>query len=169
MPDNYISVGILRKPHGLSGAFSFILTRELKSLKKYPPHFFLEIKGAFMPYFVSKIDLKDIFNGYINFEDVTKIEEARTLTNSELYLDEKVVTTFFKKAADEYGFLIGYTAFDKERELGPIVGILSHPAQILAEIDVNGTEVLIPLVDDLVLDIDRRKKKIIFDVPEGLI
>jgi 16S rRNA processing protein RimM len=169
MPDNYISVGILRKPHGLSGAFSFILTRELRSLKKHPTHFFLEVRGAFIPYFVSKIDLKDIFNGYINFEDVMTVEDARPLVNSELFLEEKVVSTFFKKAADEYGFLIGYTAYDKENELGLVKDILSHPAQILAEVDVKGEDVLIPIVDDLVIDIDKRKKKIVFDVPEGLI
>ena len=169
MSDNYISVGMLRKPHGLSGAFSFVLTRELRSLKKHPNHFFLEVRGAFIPYFVSKVDFKDIFGGYINFEEVTNLELAKVLTNSELYLDEKTISTFFKKAADEYGFLIGYTAFDKETELGTIQDIISHPAQILVEINVKGTEVLIPLVDDLVLDIDKRKKKIIFDVPEGLI
>jgi len=169
MSDTYTSVGILRKPHGLSGAFSFMLTRELKSLKKYPTHFFLEVKGTFVPYFVSKIDLKDIFSGYINFEDVDTVEKAKALVNSELYLDEKAVSTFFKKAAEEYDFLIGYAAYDKENELGLITGILSHPAQILAEISVNGNEVLIPIVDDLVLDIDKRKKKIVFAVPEGLI
>ena len=169
MPDSYTSVGILRKPHGFSGAFSFVLTRELKSLKKYPPHFFVEVKGTYIPYFVSKFDLKDIFGGYITFEEVSKIEDARALVNSDLYLDDKMISTFFKKDADEYGFLIGYTAYDKETELGPVAGILSHPAQILAEITVNGAEVLIPLVDDLVLEIDKRKKKIVFDVPEGLI
>jgi len=169
MPDSYTSVGILRKPHGLSGAFSFVLTRELRSLKKYPPHFFLEVKGTYIPYFVSKFDLKDIFGGYITFEVVTKIEDARSLVNSDLYLDNKAISTFFKKDADEYGFLIGYTAYDKETELGPVVDILSHPAQILAEVQVHNTEVLIPLVDDLIIDIDKRKKKIVFDVPGGLI
>jgi 16S rRNA processing protein RimM len=169
MSDNYTSVGILRKPHGLSGAFSFMLTRELKSLKKYPNHFFLEVKGTFIPYFVSKIDLKDIFSGYINFEDVNSVEKAKVLVNSELYLDEKAVSTFLKKVAEEYSFLIGYTAYDKETELGPIQDILSHPAQILAEISVNGNEVLIPIVDDLVIEIDKRMKKIVFDVPVGLI
>jgi 16S rRNA processing protein RimM len=169
MSDSYTSVGILRKPHGLSGAFSFMLTRELKSLKKYPTHFFLEVKGTFIPYFISKVDFKDIFSGYMSFEDVSKVEDAKALVNSELYLDEKTVSTFFKKAADEYDFLIGYTAYDKETELGLVTGILSHPAQILAEINVNGNEVLIPIVDDLVIEIDKRKKKIVFDVPEGLV
>jgi ribosomal 30S subunit maturation factor RimM len=34
---------------------------------------------------------------------------------------------------------------------------------------LDGEEVMIPLVDDLVLDIDKRKKKIVFAVPDGLI
>ena len=169
MSDSYTSVGILRKPHGLSGAFSFMLTRELKSLKKYPPHFFLEVKGAFIPYFIAKVDLKDIFSGYINFEDVDTVEKAKALVNSDLYLDEKAVSIFFKKVAEEYDFLIGYTAYDKEIELGQVQDSLSHHAQILAEINVNGSEVLIPIVDDLVIEIDKRKKKIVFDVPLGLI
>jgi 16S rRNA processing protein RimM len=169
MPDSYTSVGILRKPHGLSGAFGFIFTRELKSLKKYPPHFFIEVKGSYIPYFVSKIDLKDIFTGYISFEEVTKLEQAKPLVNSDLYLDDKGVSTFFKKEAVEYDYLIGYTAYDNETELGPIVEILSHPAQILVSVNVKGSEVLIPLVDDLLLSIEKRKKKIVFDVPEGLI
>jgi 16S rRNA processing protein RimM len=169
MPDTYTSVGILRKPHGLSGAFSFVLTRELKSLKRHPTHFFLEVRGAYIPYFISKIDLKDIFAGYINFEEVTKLEQAKPLVNSGLYLDSQTVSAFFKKEAAEYDYLIGYTAYDKETALGPISEILSHPAQILVSVTMNGTDVLIPLVDDLVIDIDKRKKKIIFDVPDGLI
>jgi 16S rRNA processing protein RimM len=100
---------------------------------------------------------------------VATVEEAKALVNSDLYLEEKAVSSFFKKSADEYGFLIGYTAYDKEKALGLVKGILSHPAQILAEIDVNGSDILIPIVDGLVLEIDKRKKKIVFDVPEGLI
>jgi hypothetical protein len=53
MADNYTSVGKIRKPHGLSGAFNFTLTRELKSLRKYPTHFFMEVKGGFVPYFIA--------------------------------------------------------------------------------------------------------------------
>ena len=169
MPDTYISVGKLKKPHGLNGAFSFSLARELKSLKKVPPHFFVEIKGNFIPYFVKNIDLKDIHSGYISFEEITKPEEARDLVNMELYLEEQKVNTFFKKDADEYGFLVGFTAYDKETLLGTIDEVMDMPGQVLVMLTVNDQEVMIPLADDLVLDLDKRKKRITFDVPEGLI
>jgi 16S rRNA processing protein RimM len=169
MADTYTSVGILRKPHGLSGAFNFTLTRELKSLKKYPTHFFLEVKGGFVPYFVSSFDTKDMFKGLISFEEVVSVEEAKRLAGSELYLDDKTIASFFKKDVDDYGFLIGYMAYDEDRELSVIEAIETLPGQVLAVLTLDGEEVMIPLVDDLVLDIDKRKKKIVFAVPEGLI
>jgi 16S rRNA processing protein RimM len=169
MNDNYISVGILKKPHGLSGAFNFTLTRELRSLTKAPTHFFVESNGSFIPYFITKIDMKDIFTGWIGLEGITNPEQARPLVNSDLYLDAKSISTFFKKSADEYGFLIGYIACDGDRELGRITEIVSHPAQTLAAVDMAGSEVLIPLVDELITDIDRRRKKIVFALPEGLV
>ncbi|MBS1619177.1 MAG: 16S rRNA processing protein RimM [Bacteroidetes bacterium] len=166
---DHISVGILRKPHGLSGAFNFTLTRELKSLKKYPPHFFIEGKGGLIPYFIASLELKDMFTGLLTLEEVDSIEKAKQLTGSELYLDEKSVASFFKKDTDDYGFLIGYTAWDGERELGTVTAIEEMPGQVLAVIEVAGEEVMVPLVDDLVVEIDKRKKKIIFELPEGLV
>ena len=55
------------------------------------------------------------------------------------------------------------------QNLGPIDEIMELPGQVLVVLQFNGEEVLIPLVDDLVLDLDKRKKKIVFAVPEGLI
>jgi 16S rRNA processing protein RimM len=169
MADNYTSVGILRKPHGLSGAFNFTLTRELKSLKKHPTHFFIEGKGGFIPYFVASFDPSDMFKGLIRFEEISKVEQAKVIAGSELYLDSKTVTSFFKKDVDDYGFLIGYMAYDQDRELSQIEAIETLPGQVLAVLTLDGEEVMIPLVDDLVLDIDKRKKKIVFAVPDGLI
>lgn len=168
MPDNYISVGKIRKPHGLSGAFSFTLVRELKSLKKPPPHFFIQSKGAYIPYFVSHIEMTDIFNGYLQLEDITSPEKAKQLSSSELYLDEKVLNQLFKKDAEDYSDYIGYIAYDKEIELGPIGDILNMPAQVLAVIIKDDQEIMIPMVDDLILEIDKRKKHIRFNVPDGL-
>ena len=142
MTDSYTSVGKLRKPHGLSGAFTFTLTRELKSLKKYPTHFFIEGKGGFIPYFVASFDLKDIFNGLIRFEEVSKVEDAKLLSSSELYLDSKTIVSFFKKDVDDYGFLIGYMAYDRDRELAPIEAIEELPGQVLVVLTLDGEEVM---------------------------
>ena len=165
----YTAVAILRKPHGLSGAFSFVLHREPKTLKKLPPHFFILHKGAYLPHFVTAIELKDLQNGYIQFEEITTPEIAKHFNGSELFVEGNTLSTYFKKAVDDYGYLIGYTAYDSGRELGLLLDIIELPAQVLAVVQVRGHEVMIPLVDDLILSIDKRTKKILFTLPEGLV
>ena len=165
----YTAVGILRKPHGISGAFSFVLHREPKSLKKLPPHFFLQKGGAYLPYFVTTIELKDLKNGYIRFEEVTNPELAKLLNGSELFLEQKTINAYFKKDADDYGYLMGYTIYDGDRELGLIDDIIELPAQVLAIVQVQGNEVMIPLADDLIISIDKRTKRIVFALPDGLV
>jgi 16S rRNA processing protein RimM len=42
-------------------------------------------------------------------------------------------------------------------------------AQPLFEIDKNGIELLIPLIDDFIIDLDRKNKTITLETPEGLV
>ena len=45
----------------------------------------------------------------------------------------------------------------------------SGNAAELFEIDKNGTEILIPLIDDFIIALDREKKSITLETPEGLV
>ncbi len=46
---------------------------------------------------------------------------------------------------------------------------MERPAQTLLSIVYGGEEVLIPLVDDFIVDIKPRKKELYLDLPEGLL
>lgn len=167
--DKYISVGKLRKPHGISGAFGFLLNRELKSLKKIPPHFFLEVKGNYLPYFIQNIELQDIQTGYLTFEEISNREDAKLLSSSDLYLPEKDIKQYFKKDADDLSTYIGYTVFDKEKgEIGIIDDVLDLPLQVMANVKTANGEFMIPITEELIESIDDKKKKIVFIIPEGL-
>ena len=59
-----------------------------------------------------------------------------------------------------------------DENFGP-VGVISNindtTAQALFEIDREGTEVLIPLNDDIIRSVDRNKKTVTVHTPPGLI
>lgn len=170
MADNYISVGKLGKPHGISGAFYFSLSRILKSKKNLPLHFFLENKGTLLPWFVSKIELQGLDTGFIEFEDITTREIAKNHSGKELYLKDTEVEKLFKKDKDDLGFLIGFMLIDETLgEIGPITEIEDSAYQILATVDYNGNEVMIPLADELIVELNKRKKQITLNLPEGLL
>lgn len=165
-----IVVGKLGKPHGVSGAFRFYLQRELKSTKKVPKHFLVQDKGSLLPWFVSKVQWAGGGEGIINFEEITTPEKAKLYSGRELYLSEKEVAAYFKKETEGFEYLTGFTAIDEETGvIGTIEEVIETPAQILLQVNRQGSEVLIPLVDDFVIDINEEEKEILLTLPEGLL
>jgi len=53
--------------------------------------------------------------------------------------------------------------------LGEIKEIIEYPQQEMAAIIIKEKEVLIPLNEQLILEIDEEKKLISMDLPEGLL
>ncbi len=170
MTEQNISVGKLGKPHGLSGAFRFLLHRELKNKKKFPKHFLLQQKGSFLPWFVASVEWLGFQDGFILFEEISVIEKAKQFSGSELFLSEKDATLYFKPEAGEFDYLIGYKAIDEEGgEFGVVNEIIENPGQILCSILQGEKEMMIPFVEEFISNIDKLKKEITFNLPEGLL
>ena len=168
--EKYISVGKIGKPHGLSGAFRFFLDRELKSKNKLPGHFLLNLKGNFMPWFITTMEWTGFNEGYILFEEVSSPEKGKQYTGSELCLSEKDISTYFKKDALSLDYLVGYKVTDEtDGELGVIEEVVENPGQVLLSIKKDGKEIMIPFVEDFILDLNKRKKEITLSLPEGLV
>lgn len=167
MTEPTISVGRLGKPHGLSGAFRFLLTRELKSKGKQPKYLLVGKGGSPIPFFIKTIEWYGLNEGFINFEEITTPEGAKQYSGSELLVYEKDMA-LFKKVSSDFSYLTGYKAADKtEGEIGTIEEVVESPGQIL--LSITGRNVMIPLVDDFVVGINKRKKEIMFNLPEGLL
>ena len=170
MAEPFISVGKLGKPHGISGAFRFLLHLELKNKKKLPNHFMINQKGSFLPWFVKEIEWLGFNEGFILFEEISTPEKAKQYSTCELFLTEKEAESLFKKNVGSIDYLLGYKARDeKEGELGVIEELIENPGQILCSIKGDGNEIMIPLVEEFISKIDKGKKEIIFNLPEGLL
>ena len=171
MAEKTISVGKLGKPHGISGAFRFLLDRPFKNKKKATPYFLIENKGAMTPFFIVSIEWLGLSDGFIQFEEVKSPEEARRYSGTTLYLYEKDCQALFAKNQDQIGFLVGYTIIDEQLgEVGTISELFDNPAQLLASVTkLDGGEVMIPLPDEFIVDINKKKKELTVDLPEGLL
>ena len=168
--EQYISVGKIGKPHGLSGAFRFFLDRELKKKSKIPGHFILSLKGSYTPWFIKTVEWTGFNEGYILFEEVTSPEKGRQYTGTELFLSEKDINTYFKKDALSLDYLVGYKVSDEETgEIGVITEVVENPGQLLLCIENDGKEIMIPFVEDFVIELNKRKKEMLLSLPEGLI
>jgi 16S rRNA processing protein RimM len=66
--------------------------------------------------------------------------------------------------------VIGFTVLDKNHgNIGIITSILDLPQQSLMQIQHGSKEILIPLVDKVLLKVNRSKKELHIQAPEGLI
>jgi 16S rRNA processing protein RimM len=168
--ETYIAIGKLGKPHGISGAFKFLLEREPKSTKKFPAHFMILQEGSYTPWFIKKTEWTGFNAGIILFEEIISPEKARPFNGSILYLSEADAKSFFKESISELDFLIGYKAvLNDEETTGIIEEIIELPGQTLLQVNVNEKEVMIPYVENFIAGINKRKKEIVFSLPEGLI
>lgn len=170
MTTEYLSVGKLRKPHGIHGAFGFLLTHELKNNNNYPSHFFLEKNSSFLPFFIEDFELIDWQSGYIQFEEIKNPEEAKKWSTSDLYLTAADLKKFFKKTVNDLDFLIGFSAITPENIfIGTINSIDEMPGQTMLVLENEGNEILIPLVEDWIADLNKKTKKITLTLPEGFL
>lgn len=130
---------------------------------------FVQVRNSLVPFFVehSQLHKSDLLR--LKFEDVNSEEEADHLIKSELYLPLSLLP---KLEGNKFYFheVIGFTVKDVNfGNIGTITSINDSTAQALFVIDRNGKEILIPMNDEFIKKVNRSKKTIVVETPEGLI
>ncbi len=130
---------------------------------------FIELRNNLIPFFIESSQLHKSELLRIKFEDVSTEEDANAIMKCELYLPLELLP---KLDGNKFYFheVIGFTVKDLNfGDVGIIKGINDMTSQALFEIDREGTEILIPLNDDFIKEVDRKNKIIIVETPPGLI
>ena len=130
---------------------------------------FIAYRNTFLPYFVkhSQLHKSDLLR--VKLEDIDTESDAEALLKSEVYLPLELLP---KLEGNTFYFheIIGFTIKDKHfGDVGIIKSINDSTAQALFEIDRDGVEILIPMNDEFIIEVNRDTETINVDVPEGLI
>jgi len=130
---------------------------------------FIDLKGSLIPFFVEKSQLHKTELLRVKFEDIESEKDADALMKCHLYLP----LSFLPELEEDqfyYHEIIGFTVEDINfGKVGTIKGVNDHTIQPLFEIDRDGIEILIPINDAFISQLDKKNKKIILTTPEGLI
>ncbi|MEY2904853.1 MAG: rRNA processing protein rimm [Bacteroidota bacterium] len=158
--NNLIPLGKIVKPHGAEGFLKLNTSHDIELTGKF---LFIELEGAPVPFLV--IDHKINGLSLILLEDIKNKEEAVQLSGKKIFIQEKDLEEYDLQSDDWIPFLEGFQLIDQHKNLlGKIDEILEYPSQIIAKIG----EQMIPIHEDLILQIDPKKKTIQMDLPEGL-
>jgi 16S rRNA processing protein RimM len=130
---------------------------------------FLDLEGERVPFFIETLELKNKRKAIIRFQDVTTLEDAEVYIGREMYLPVSILPPL---KGDQFYFheVIGFKVLDSRHgDIGILVDILPLPHQSLLQITKGKREILIPLVDEIIQQVDRNTKTIFIIAPEGLI
>lgn len=104
----------------------------------------------------------------VRFKDVT-VEESNVLVGKDLYLPLERLP---KLEGNKFYFheIIGFNVIDEEKgNIGTIREIYDNMTQPIMAIDFGEKEILIPLIDEVISQVDRANKTIHIKAPQGLI
>ncbi len=164
----YFNIGKFVTTFGLKGELVLKHTLGKKtSLKGLTALFVEEKKESFLPWFIESTKIKNEEEIYIKLEGVATREQAIRLTQKQVWLPEADFKKYSSKSSP-ISFL-GYEIVENGNSLGKILEVIEQPHQVLCRIDLNGKEALIPLHEETIVKVDKKKGQVVVDLPEGLL
>jgi len=164
----YFKIGKFVSTFGLKG--ELVLKHNLgkkTSLKGLKAIFVEERKESFIPWFIETAKIKNEEEIYLKLEGINIREQAIKLTQKKVWVPEEDFKKFSAKSSPIN--LLGYNIIEGEQVLGKILEVIEQPHQILCRIELNKKEAYIPLHEETIQKIDKKKQQVIVSLPPGLL
>ena len=162
-------LGKIAKKFSFKGEVLLYLDTDEPELYENMESVFVEFNKNLVPFFIQNSSLHKNDFLRVQFEDVDSEEEADSIINCDVYLPLSMLP---KLSGNKFYFheVIGFEIEDKRLGVfGKIVSNNDTTAQPLFEVLNGEVEMLIPMIDHFLVEIDRKNKKVIMDLPEGLV
>lgn len=174
----FLRIGKIVKPQGIKGEVKVLVTtsdiNRFKSLKNVYLHIDEEASDEIIS---NNIDIKEVIEVkflkdfvILKLKNVDSVEDAEKLRNMSLYVNRE---DSYKLKQNEY-FLADLNGLvvkniDNNEIIGKVTDILETKTQSILVIKNESKEVLIPLVDEFIKNIDLENKLIQVKLLEGMI
>lgn len=162
-------LGHIAKLHGYKGGVSLFL--DVTNPEDYNglDLIFIDINDHLTPFFIEEMRLKNNSFATVNLEGVTDEVAAKKLLRKGVYLPAEVLPEL--EGINFYDHeIVGFKVIDEEHgDIGIMQQVIDLKVNPLLQIDKDGTEVLVPLIEGVIKKVDRKKKELHILAPGGLI
>lgn len=170
--DELIAIGHYNKPHGVAGEISATLDVEWDLLRELSC-LVSDIDGIYVPFFVNAIRPMSGDTVLLTIDGVGNEKDVARLVNRDIYaLKREYRQESIDADADGYplDFLIGFELRDSDgSRVGEITDVDEQTENAIFIIDRDGTDLMVPATDDLIVEFDVDNKVMVMDLPEGLL
>ncbi len=162
-------LGKIAKKFSFKGEVLIYLDTDEPELYENMESVFVELNKNLVPFFILESSLHKNDFLRVKFEDVATEADADAIMGCELFLP----LSFLPKLSGDkfyYHEVIGFEVEDQRLGVvGKIVSINDSTAQPLFEVLNGEVEMLVPMIDQFLVKIDRENKKVVMNLPDGLI
>ena len=164
----YFKIGKIVATHGVDGkvVIKHSLGKQCE-FKNTEALFIEERKDAFLPWFITLARAVNDSETLVSLEGINTKESARAFLQKEIWL----AADDFNKLASATApiSLLGFEVIEDTHSLGIISEVIEQPHQVLCKIFIKGKEVWIPVHDETLKKIDKKRKQVEVSLPDGLI
>lgn len=160
-------IGHITKTHAVQGAVQIELEQGFNEVKKWES-ILVDLDNALVPFFIEEINGKAP-RYFVKFEDITDPEQAQKIVGRDVY----GLPEWLPDYEESFSILdlIDFTVFNQNSELiGKIEDVMeTSPGQYVAEVAYLNQKVMIPIHDDLIIELNELDKTISLNLADGLL
>ncbi len=163
---NFFEFGYFAKTHGHQGALRAKYTGDFPDNYKNLESVFIEENEQPVPFFIQTLSWKGD-HILINLQGIESKEAAERFIGKKILLPEDLLPEL--EEGDYFLHeLIGLIVIDKDYgELGRVTAYFDQTPQTMIQIDYKGKDLLIPMVDEFILELDIEEGLIQTKLPGG--
>ncbi|MGB3467591.1 MAG: ribosome maturation factor RimM [Cyclobacteriaceae bacterium] len=165
--DDCYLLGNVTKAHGLRGEIQLYLDVDTPDSYQELESIFILMNNKLVPFFIETLQINNN-KALVKLEGVETREESEALAGKEVYLPLSFLPTL-----DDHQFyyheIVGYDFSDKDEVIGKVESVITLSAQTLLTVRVGKDEVLVPLQDDIITEVDKSNQQIKAILPDGLL
>ena len=160
--------GKIVKKVGFKGHISLKLTDQYPIDYKQMVQIYLDFQGAFVPFLIEDIHSNGKFLK-AKLVGVDTEPKADNLIGKTYYLPKSLIPK--SKDGFYYSEIEGFEVLDQDSiKIGKVAYVIDQTVQPILQVEAeNETHMMIPLVEELILDLDFEKKFIQMEIAEGLL
>ena len=165
--EEVFKIGHINKPYGVKGELSFTFSNDLFS-RVDCDYLVLLLDGIFVPFFIEDYRFHSGNTAVVKFEGIDSAEQARMYTNTDVYFPVKYMEE--EEEINSWDFFIDFEVKDIHHgDLGRIAGVDDSTMNVLFIIEQEGREILLPAHEEFIRGLDKKKRILTVEVPDGLL
>lgn len=164
------AIGTITKIHGLRGNVVVQCDDYLLEDFEGEPVFLL-LEGGPVPFFITpeSVRTRGGSSYLLHFDDVDTEKEALRLVGSTVMIETSLIEEDEEYDEQDIYRFVGYKCVDvPTQDMGSVEDVVDYAGNIVFTIQINGKEVLLPLSDDIVLDVDDENGILYVSITEEL-